>query len=223
MNEWHERLDELKRSCERLDALIKDSGYEYDDSVGYFEIGPPAKESDILETEKRLAYRIPSSFRNVLLEFSGSFKAGWGVPRDAPINMLYETNGYCYWNLDLLVSLNECDYKIWHEEAMELKDGDEEDVAFSSRILNGRFWYDVPNGDLLSIGIGDEDSQEIRYLEHDGGFFTYLAENFEDFIDRWMKLAFIGPEIWHLESYCDENGLMPDGEKGRTFQEWFYR
>ena len=70
------------------------------------------------------------------------------------------------------------------------------------------------------------DGQELSYFMHDGGpddgFGAVLGQNFEDFIDRWTQLAFVGPEFWILGNFLGTNGVDPDAELGKNFRSWFF-
>jgi len=66
----------------------------------------------------------------------------------------------------------------------------------------------VPNGDLIALDLGGEDSRPpVIYLNHEepGGSIR-LAESLEVFLERWTQLGCVGPEIWVLRHFLVDGG-----------------
>lgn len=233
VNDWKNQLESIRRNCERLDAVL---GRSADDkTLDRFEIGAPATEDEILETEKYLGFKLPLSFRNVLLHFAKSFDVIWSVPFGKSISLSKKDVrwGRCCWNLGEMINFNGKMYDHLIESFEEIEGEDEKTKKRRLRYLNNaksqRIWHGIGNGDALLFGIGDENKQEISYYMHDlfdGGpeddLGECLGKNFEDFIDRWIRIAFIGPEEWELWPFLGKNGVDPDSELSKEFQKKFF-
>lgn len=64
------------------------------------------------------------------------------------------------------------------------------------------------NGDYLALDISNNlDDPPIIYLSHDDES-SIIAPSFTDFLFHWEKLCYIGPEIWIIRSFRDENGYI---------------
>ena len=80
-------------------------------------------------------------------------------------------------------------------------------------------WHDkfgfhtIPNGDCLALGTFDDD-MAVYYLSHDDGegHGVRLAPSLEEFVERWSRLGFAGPEDWLLLPFVDvaKGGLVAD-------------
>lgn len=235
MDQWMERLEALRQNCERIDLIVKNAGHVVDKILRNFHIGPPATIGEVEEAEKKLGFAFPSSLRKVLLEFSGSFDVFWYLYDTPiagyPVGCTTLSRGSCSWSIDEIISASK-DFKeaipyYIGEENDEMTEDDRLDREWYIDYFRDRtFWLNIPNGDELMIGCRNEDQQEISYFMHDGsrydGSCSRLGKDFEDFIDRWMQLAFIGPEYWVIEDFIADGELKPDSELGRQFQDWFF-
>ncbi len=58
------------------------------------------------------------------------------------------------------------------------------------------------NGDFIAFDLEtDKANPSIVYLSHDEEFVRTLAATFEDFLEKWSKINYLGPEIWELEEW----------------------
>ena len=76
--------------------------------------------------------------------------------------------------------------------------------------LNSLVFAVIDNGDALGFDMRvTPDNPPVVYLDHEGESHRPLAENFWDFLHRWERLCYAGPEIWMLEDYIHpETGLL---------------
>lgn len=241
----HEQFQRIQHACDRFGA----KGVQFDENgfrkypqdlspdeppyplfgPAKFHLGPPATESDLQQLEATLDYSLPSSLRKVFLEQVASFGVSWSIKES------YKIEGFdpiCYGNFILNFS------ELYHlnEENKGVIEGfknerNEKIVQWIQLFQNRKPLMQLDNGDMLLIGVGDESRQEIVYYLHDacdGGeeWFqkhgTVLAPNFEEFLDRWSRLAFVGPEIWVIEPFLRPDGLQCDGQNAKNFQNWFF-
>ncbi len=106
---------------------------------------------------------------------------------------------------DNLLALQEWAEETWIAEYPEQK----------SLWLNSIPFAGTKNGDYLALDINDKrDDPPVIYLSHDDDS-EIIAESFTGFLTTWENLCYIGPEIWMLKIFRDENGYI-DEETNRT-------
>ena len=76
-------------------------------------------------------------------------------------------------------------------------------------------FLEVGNGDCVAIDLRDG---RVKYLSHDDPDDTgrVLGRNFHHFMDQWSILGCLGPEIWMLEPFLDEDGLNAQGARSHV-------
>lgn len=181
-------------------------------------IESPAPEGEIESVEDALGFRLPRSFRNTVLKYSRSASFGWFFPDDyeLPHDLSGIFRGCCYWSLDHLIELNEAK-NSWIREVFP----DPADPY--DGVWHGKFaFYEVGNGDYLSIDLKEKDNEEVVYLSHDDGegHDRKMAPNFEELILRWSRLGCVGGEDWQWLPFMDgpDGYLDPDCDNAREFR-----
>lgn len=185
--------------------------------LGCFEIQERADEEEIKEVEDQLGYRLPKDFRKVIKQFSKKVDMYWRLPHDfhLPDHLQQATWGGCYWNLAELVDINNNKNELVK-------------FCFSDCGLDDwEKWYDtlaffqIANGDYLVLDLNDEDVP-VRYISHelDAMHGWMLANSFIEFLDRWTKIACVGPEDWVLKAFIDssDKGINPNCENSKEFR-----
>jgi len=157
--------------------------------------------------------------------FAGERPASYGQGRSTWSIVAWCWGGCC-WNLEEIVQINCRDYDDIVQIYSQTED-EEDRTYFLDFFEHRRFWLEIGNGDALMMDNNHAtDGQELSYFMHDGGpddgFGAVLGQNFEDFIDRWTQLAFVGPEFWILGNFLGTNGVDPDAELGKNFRSWFF-
>jgi hypothetical protein len=209
MNNWQERFDKSLQACAKKNGICRE-----------LIIANPATEQQISSIETELNISIPSSFRDVLLNFSKHVEVIWQLPRNSDIPEIFRGvfRGDCHWNIENLIDLekNRLDWvsqcfpnpndaydRVWHKK-----------LAFQH----------ISTGDLLALDLEVEGSPVV-YLSHDGDPFhgTILGNNFSDFIERWSLIGCVGAEDWQLEKFVSDktHGLEPLSDKAKKWREWF--
>lgn len=88
--------------------------------------------------------------------------------------------------------------------------------------LNALPFVFIFNGDYLGLDISQpHDDPPVVYLCHDGES-CLLATSFTAFLDTWERLCYVGPEIWVLEGFRGNDGLLDaDTSKAGQLRELF--
>ena len=74
--------------------------------------------------------------------------------------------------------------------------------------LNGLPFIHLANGDIIAMDIrSDPEDPAVLYLSHDDDS-RELSPSLSRFLKSWEKLGYVGPEIWILEPYLDEDGQL---------------
>ena len=216
---WDNFIQELKK----FQKGIENIGGEF---FREFKIGTPAKEEEILEAEKKLGYRIPEDFRDILLNYSSCFKYFWNIYKgvseeqiELPNNLKGIFAGDLHWELNVLVKFQE-DNKDWIEECFP-DYNDEYDRVWHNKML----FYEVGNGDYLAIELEKENYGKIAYLSHDDGdgHGYYLANNFKELLTNWSKVGCVGGEDWQwLIFYRSGVGIDPSCENAKLWEDFIF-
>ena len=216
---WDNFINELKK----FQKGIENIGGEF---FREFKIGTPAKEVEILEVEKRLGYKIPEDFRDILLKYSSCFEYDWNIYKgvsekqiELPDNLKGIFAGDLHWELNVLVKFQE-DNKDWIEECFP-DYNDEYDRVWHNKIL----FYEVGNGDYLAIELEKENYGKIVYLSHDDGdgHGYYLANNFKELLSNWSKVGCVGGEDWQwLTFYTKGIGINPNCENTKLWKDFIF-
>lgn len=187
-------------------------------SVPAFVIEEPATQDEVAKLEQQLGLILPTSLKEVLLEFSKKIEFRWFMPDnfklDGPLSAIF--SGDRHWSLEWLVQFNEAK-DHWKNEVFPNKD-DAYDVIWHNKIA----FHEVGNGDYLAIDISQADKEPIVYLSHDdgAGHGVELARNFKDFLFLTSRLACVGGEDWQWLAFM-ENGkpyLNPDCQNALNFR-----
>lgn len=184
-------------------------------------IAPPASESSVVAVEAGLGQRLPESLRRVFLQFSSAVEYRWSLPDaiepPAPFEEIFGC--YCAWDLNKLVLLEQ-ERNGWISSCFP-NINDDYDAVWHNKLA----FTEVGNGDLLALDLSHSDTAPVIYLSHDDGegHGYKLADNFEDFINRWSLLGCPGPDdilLWPFV-ISPESGLQPHGENAQRWREWF--
>ncbi|WP_188175666.1 SMI1/KNR4 family protein [Paenibacillus sedimenti] len=169
-------------------------------------IDPPATENEILQVEKQLKYKLPVSFRKVLLEYSSKVYFYWGIEESKAArtsNGIIAGGGffdYGLWNLDKLVEFDH------YREDNEFLDENEEYKLWSNSLifaLNGM-------GDCIGVDM-KYNIGEIVYLPHDNDSYgRRLGKSFESFMDNWINIGCSGLFIKELIGFSSAGGPYID-------------
>lgn len=206
----------LKERIEIITSRIKELGGEVQEVC----IDEPSTLEQVILVEETLGIKLPNSFKKVLLEFSGNFSLRWFLSDDMQIpNEFSEIFcGTPHWSLENLFEL-EKERKDWIDTAFPNPE-DEYDVVWHNKLA----FCEVGNGDYLAFDMKDDIDAPIIYLSHDvgEGHGYKIANNFIEFIENWLRVAFVGCEDWQWLPFTTsfESGINPDDETAKKFRNW---
>jgi hypothetical protein len=209
---WNDWVTRWKKTSEAIKLLGGES-----DGVS---IGKPVSEKQVVEIEAKLGYRLPESFRDVVLNFAGSVDFGWQLNDciELPEEFVGIFGGECIWNINELIEIDEA-RKDWVRECFP----DEEDEY--DRIWHNKLAFmHIANGDMIAFDLENyPESTPVVYLSHDGsdshGYI--LGQDFKDFINRWTRIGCPGAEDWQMMPFIDTptGGINPEGENALKWRE----
>jgi len=109
----------------------------------------PATESDIVEIENKLTYKLPNEFRNVLLTVSSHCEFKWFLPDDfsLPDALRQIFCGELHWGIDFILKFNQ-NKDGWIKEVFPNIE-DEYDKVWHNKFV----FQEVGNGDCISIDL----------------------------------------------------------------------
>jgi len=177
-------------------------------------VGPPASDSEVDAAEVLLGAPFPASVREALTRLSASVNVAWnlGKRRNVPF---HGHSGGLVLSLAGLVRMQKAKARFVAQ------------VFPDPRKKEARPWHHafaviaVGNGDYL--GVAQKTGQAngpVVYLSHDDAVEhgAVLAGSFGDFLDRWTRLACVGPE--GLAPFLGRKGLEPDAARAVEWRAW---
>lgn len=180
---------ELPEQWQQVVAAIRKLGGESDGP----QVSPPATLVQVQEIEQAIGITLPDSFREVVLTLSSEVDVRWQLPDTfvLPAELRHSGYGHLWWSLDSLPNL-ELSRREWIRTVYP-DPADDYDREYHGKIA----FLEVADGDLLVFD--PERAGAVVYLSHDGDTDVHglvLGADFQDFITRWTRLAFPGPEGW---------------------------
>jgi cell wall assembly regulator SMI1 len=188
----------LKQQLDEIIRQLSTQGFNVRDLI--FE--PPCNLAEIQTVEEALGFVLPPSFRETLLTISAHIEFRWFAPDDIefpePFSSIF--SGDLHWSIHLIKQFND-DKNSWVKEVFP-------DVTNSYDAVwhNKLAFYEVGNGDYLTIDLNPESYEQIVYLSHDDGegHGHVIAENFQELIRRWVPLACPGGEAWQWLPFAND-------------------
>lgn len=216
--------ERLRTSWSRIAAALQSKGagdgHQAGEGSPRVEIAPPAPRALVDSVEAELGVTLPQSFRDVVMNVSGTATISWQLPEGKgppkPVHEIF--SGECSWNLEALPDLYGR-YRAWRDDS-ENDPTDEYSVVWHGKLP----FMAVPNGDYLAIDIASPEEQAVVYVSHDDGrgHGYRLGATFADFLDRSTALACVGSEDWQWLPFTagSNSFLLPDCENARRWREW---
>lgn len=187
--------------------------------VSQVKIDAVASPQQIAQCEKVIGYKLPESFKKVLLEFSSALYFRWVFPDDFQLEGELEGifSGMLYWDIGLLKEING-NKNGWITNVFSNPDN-----AYDKVWHQTLAFYEVGNGDYIAFDLVENSSDAcVIYLSHDDGVgHGYkLADNFIDFLEKWSRMGFVGGEDWQWLPFISnaQSGLMPDSQCAKSFR-----
>ncbi len=206
---WRERFNAALQACEQKNGECE-----------RIIIHEPATTEQVEAVETELGQPLPTSFKEVLINFSARVELRWSLPDDLyppdPFSGIFR--GELNWDLAWLIDL-EKNRQGWIKHVFPNVD-DPYDRVWHDKLA----FESIANGDMLALDL-KVDGSPVVYLDHGGCDFhgTVLGHNFIDFIDRWSMLGFPGPECMQFQKFVNSrtNGIEPNGENAVKWKKWF--
>jgi cell wall assembly regulator SMI1 len=182
---------------------------------------PPALEQTVQKIETAIGRVLPPGLRDTFLIFSKRFGFYWRGSHKMSLGgnaQLTNISG----GLFLDIALNDIpDLMQQHVDGYGPVNS-EESHRYMDINKNTLPFLAVGNGDMLGIDLSEADGKVI-YLAHDSGpdfHGTMLGKSFTEFMSNWAVLGCVGPEIWSLTHFLNDNGIDLDGDNARKLQKW---
>ena len=179
--DWNKIVDHWRSTLAAVERVGGD--------VSELTIERPCTTKELAAVETAVGYSIPSSFRDVLLQFSKRVEFHWFLPEslvdDLPIEVDETVSGEMRWSLDSLVDLNR------HKDDLVQTFAPDPNDSYSA-MWHKKFCFNTSTcGDLYTIDISDPSRQSVVYLskEDNHGHGFILASDFKDFLARLSILG----------------------------------
>ena len=184
-------------------------------------IEKPTTEEEIKAVEEQLGYTLPPHFREVLLENTAHLEFWWDIDDiideediSLPDKLAEIFRGKLLFGLDLLLDYEE-DRQDWEGDAYPNSDKEYDRVWH-----NKMSFFQVGNGDYITIELEPENYGKVVYLSHDGSenHGLYIADNFKEFLMNYAAVGCTGGEDWQWEPfYTKGKGIDPTSKNAKTW------
>lgn len=177
-----------------------------------FEFKPPLTDSQIKEIEDSRKFTFPLGLRTFYKNISGKLIFDWVLNLDY-FEELSDSEGYMVECGELRFDPD--DYIVNHFNWLSF----EEEPFLYKHFLSlggGKLEIDdffplvaVLNGDFIVEVLAGKLKGQVYYINHESLYSSRLiANSFSEFLDNWVGLLGISPEIWELEKFIDKDGLL---------------
>jgi hypothetical protein len=178
-----------------------------------------ASETEVLDIEQKLGFRLPAEFRDTLLTVSSHCEFSWFLPNDFELPQLLRQifSGELHWSLELLWQFNEA-REGWIREVFSNPE-DEYDKVWYNKFV----FQEVGNGDFIAIDLLPESYGKVVYLSHDDGegHGCVMADSFKALLTDWVELGCVGGEDWQWLPFCENKlaGIDPNSENALLWKQ----
>jgi hypothetical protein len=178
-----------------------------------------ASETEVLDIEQKLGFRLPAEFRDTLLTVSSHCEFSWFLPDDFELPQLLRQifSGELHWSLELLWQFNEA-REGWIREVFSNPE-DEYDKVWYNKFV----FQEVGNGDFIAIDLLPESYDKVVYLSHDDGegHGCVMADSFKALLTDWVELGCVGGEDWQWLPFCENKlaGIDPNSENALLWKQ----
>jgi cell wall assembly regulator SMI1 len=178
-----------------------------------------ASETEVLDIEQKLGFRLPAEFRDTLLTVSSHCEFSWFLPNDFELPQLLRQifSGELHWSLELLWQFNEA-REGWIREVFSNPE-DEYDKVWYNKFV----FQEVGNGDFIAIDLLPESYGKVVYLSHDDGegHGCVMADSFKALLTDWVELGCVGGEDWQWLPFCENKlaAIDPNSENALLWKQ----
>lgn len=192
-------LNNVVKNWKSFEEAVKNLGGE----VHSFVVEEPALEKEVLALENNLGFALPSSLKDVMLNFSGKVEFSWCLPDAHEFNdelsAIYSGNRH--WSVEWIEKHNAAKDE-WIEKIFS-DESDPYDAVWHNKLA----FHEVGNGDYLAIDLKAPDNQSIIYLSHNNGkgHGKEIAKDFKEFVILTSQLGCVGSEDWQWLPFLEED------------------
>lgn len=201
MNQMKEKFQEILTAITLIGGETKEVIFE-----------EPSSEDELFKIEEILKHRIPEEFRQVLLNKSSHCELSWFLSDDFALPEEFKEifSGNIHWGTKFILLFNKSK-DDWIKEVFPNPEDDYDKVWHNKFVFQ-----EVGNGDYLAIDLNKNKYGKIIYLSHDDGegHGCIIANNFNDLVNNWIKIGFVGAEDWQWLPFVEnkQSGILPESK-----------
>lgn len=198
LQKWEHIINKIKRNNGKVHHLMKEE---------------KATIEEVKQKESELGYKLPPSYKSIVLNFSKSLSFYYSFSDDTMIPKEFSEifSGEINWDISSLQNLDSL--------ADDLIDDGEE----YGKNLRGKLEFtQAGNGDIYAFDMKAEGEEKpVIYWDHEEDTVTYIADSFIDYLEKITELNCVGSEKWQIEYFLSSSGIEVSSLEAQRWKQWF--
>ncbi|PEJ56150.1 hypothetical protein CN692_18860 [Bacillus sp. AFS002410] len=198
LKKWEYIINKIDCNNGEVDPLIK---------------GEKATIEEVNQKESELGYKLPSSYKSIVLNFSKSLTFYYSFSDETQIPKEFSEifSGEINWDITSLQNIDSLADEL-------VEDGEE-----YGKNLRGKLEFSqAGNGDIYAFDMLSEGEEKpVIYWDHEEDTVTYIADSFIDYLEKISELNCVGSEKWQIEYFLNTRGLEVSSLKAQRWKQWF--
>ncbi|PGS48353.1 SMI1/KNR4 family protein [Bacillus sp. AFS041924] len=198
LQKWEHIINKIKRNNGKVHHLMKEE---------------KATIEEVKQKESELGYKLPPSYKSIVLNFSKSLSFYYSFSDDTMIPKEFSEifSGEINWDISILQNLDSL--------ADDLIDDGEE----YGKNLRGKLEFtQAGNGDIYAFDMKAEGEEKpVIYWDHEEDTVTYIADSFIDYLEKITELNCVGSEKWQIEYFLSSSGIEVSSLEAQRWKQWF--
>ena len=119
----------IKTRLYEIEILVKKKNWDIFENL---KIEEPASKNEILEIEKKIRKKLPSEYKEVLMNFSKKVSFSYHLNIEAPEEFREIFSGEIFWDINKIIDLTKL-YIEWIEASIDPEYNDEEAIIITQK------------------------------------------------------------------------------------------
>jgi SMI1 / KNR4 family (SUKH-1) len=189
-------------------------------------IEPPISNGDLEDLAESLPFGLPNSLRRLYTEAAAKFCCAYTWTPDAETLAQFQSVFPHESDLYGGVRFIPCTELLEAHGIHTWLEGIDDQPTKAQQLARGKWQHTIPfisvgNGDYLALHFRENrKSMPVVYLSHDDPErpVKKLSPSFDQFLQDWERLCYVGPDIWTLNVFLSNRGQRQLGVRQKNVQ-----